>query len=58
MKTGDYTKMELGLIYGMGIGAIVFLLMLALTGEIMWVLAMGAGIALGAGFGATFDQKR
>lgn len=57
MNPREYSKMELGLIYGMGIGAVVFLLMLALTGEAIWIVAMGAGIALGAGFGVTFDQK-
>lgn len=52
-----YTSTELGVMYGLLIGAVIFITMFALTGEILWIVTMGAGIALGLGIGATRGQR-
>ena len=52
-----YTPTELGMTYGLLIGAVIFLTMFSLTGEIMWILAMGTGIALGLGIGSSMGQR-
>lgn len=58
MDKRTYTKTELGMIYGIAIGATVILIMYALTDEILWNLTMGLGLALGLGIGASLDKKR
>lgn len=53
----EYTKTELGMMYGLLIGAVVASLMMALTGDAWWLAFTGAGIALGYGLGATWDKR-
>ena len=57
MNKRKYTRTELGMLYGVlsggAIGAIVF----ALTGEVLWLGAVGIGIALGLGIGASLDKS-
>jgi len=57
MKKRKYTPTELGMIYGMLVGAVVFLVMFALTSEILWILAIGPGVAMGLGIGATMEKR-
>lgn len=57
MDTRHYTKTEWGTIYGMLVGAVVFLTMFSLTGEILWILTVGTGLALGLGISATMEQR-
>lgn len=58
MGKRQYTPTELGMMYGLLIGAVIFLTMFSLTGEIMWILAMGTGIALGLGIGSSMEQRK
>lgn len=57
MNNRAYTKAELGMLYGMMIGASIFLIMFALTSELLWVLAVGIGLALGLGLRASMDER-
>jgi len=54
----EYTKAELGSIYGLLIGAVIGVAMFSLTGEAWWLTVTGAGIALGYGLGATWDRRQ
>lgn len=53
----EYTNTELGMIYGLLIGAVLGITFFALTGEAWWLTIVGAGIALGLGLGATWDRR-
>jgi hypothetical protein len=53
----EYTNAELGMMYGLLIGAVVGILILALTGEAWWLALTGAGLAVGYGLGATWDKR-
>lgn len=57
MNKRQYSKTELGMMYGLLAGAAVFAIMFALTGNALWTVAVGAGIALGLGIGATMDKR-
>jgi fucose permease len=53
----EYTSAELGMMYGLTIGAVVASLLMALTGDAWWLSFTGAGIALGYGLGAARDKR-
>ena len=53
----EYTRTELGMMYGMLVGAVIALTMFTLTGEAWWLAMTGAGLALGLGLGATWDKR-
>ncbi len=49
---------ELGMMVGIVAGAAVFAIMLAITGSVLWIIAVGAGVALGLGVGASLDARK
>lgn len=55
MRNRQYTKAELGLVSGTLVGASIGVLLMALTGDAIWLTVTGVGIALGYGIGATMD---
>ncbi len=57
MNKRQYSKTELGMMYGLLAGAAIFAIMFALTGNVLWTAAVGAGLALGLGIGATMDKS-
>ncbi|MGC5585612.1 hypothetical protein ACQE98_01925 [Ornithinimicrobium sp. W1679] len=52
--TPTQTGMMYGMIAGAGIGAVMF----ALSGDVLWIVLAGVGVALGLGIGATVEQSR
>jgi VIT1/CCC1 family predicted Fe2+/Mn2+ transporter len=58
MHKRQYTKTELGMVYGMAIGAAIFLVMFAITNDTQWIAALSVGLALGLGIGATMDKNQ
>ncbi len=56
MKRG-YTNTELGMMFGLLIGAALGITIFALTGQAWWLTVAGAGLALGFGLGATWDKR-
>ena len=57
MSNRKYTKTELGMMYGVMIGGAIGAIMFALTGEVVWFGAVGIGIAVGLGIGASLDKS-
>jgi uncharacterized membrane protein YgaE (UPF0421/DUF939 family) len=53
----DTTKTELGMLYGMLVGAVVALTLFSLTGDAWWLSMTGAGLAFGLGLGATWERR-
>lgn len=53
----EYTRTELGMMYGLLVGAVIALTLFALTGEAWWLSMTGAGLAFGLGLGATWDKR-
>lgn len=54
----EYTKTELGMMYGLLIGAVIGVALMIVTGQAWWLAIAGAGLALGLGLGATWDRQR
>jgi len=57
MNKRQYTPTELGMMYGMVIGAAIGVILFAITNEVWWLGAIGAGLALGLGIGASMEKK-
>ena len=53
----EYTKTEMGMMYGLLVGAVIALTLFTLTGDARWLTMTGAGLALGLGLGATWDTR-
>lgn len=53
----DYTKIELGMMVGMVVGAAIAVTMFALTGQAWWLAITGVGLAFGLGLGATWGER-
>ena len=53
----EYTKTELGMMYGLLIGAVIGVALMIVTGQAWWLAIAGAGLALGFGLGATWDRQ-
>lgn len=53
----EYTKTELGMMYGLLIGAVIGVALMIVTGQAWWLAIAGAGLALGLGLGATWDRQ-
>ena len=54
----EYTKTELGMMYGLLIGAVIGVALMIVTGQAWWLAIAGAGLALGLDLGATWDRQR
>lgn len=57
MNGQRYTPSQLGLVYGMALGAALGLLLLSFTGDAIWLVLTGVGITLGYGIGATWERR-
>jgi uncharacterized membrane protein YgaE (UPF0421/DUF939 family) len=53
----EYTKTELGMMYGMLVGAVIALTLFSLTGQAWWLAMSGVGLAFGLGLGATWERR-
>lgn len=53
----EYTKTELGMMYGLLIGAVIGVALMIVTGQAWWLAIAGAGLSLGFGLGATWDRQ-
>ncbi len=57
MNNRKYTSTELGMMYGLLAGAAIGLVLFAITSNALWFIAIGAGLALGFGLGATWGRR-
>ena len=57
MTRRAYSETGLGMMAGIVAGAAILAIMLAITGSVLWVIAVGASLALGLGIGATLDKR-
>lgn len=57
MNKRNYSKTELGMMYGVVSGGAVAAILFALTGNALWFTAVGVGLAIGLGVGASMDRK-
>lgn len=56
MKQRKYTKAELGMMYGITLGAGIGIPMFVITNNVLWFTAIGAGLALGLSVGSGKDR--
>ncbi len=56
MNKRKYTKAELGMLYGIALGAGIGIPMFVITNNAIWFVAIGTGVALGISIGASKDR--
>lgn len=57
MAGSRVTPTQAGMMYGMVAGAGIGAVMLALSGDVLWLILGGVGVALGLGIGATVEHS-
>lgn len=57
MNKRQYTPTELGMMYGMTIGAVIGVILFAITNQPWWLGMIGIGVALGLGIGTAMDKR-
>ena len=58
MKTREYSLAQLGMLAGIVWGAGIGVLLFVLTGQVLFITITGLGLALGLGIGAGMDRSR
>lgn len=56
MKHCRYTRAELGMMYGMTVGAGIGIPMVVVTNNALWFMAIGVEVALGFSIGSGKDR--
>lgn len=57
-STRRVTPTQLGMLWGIVVGAALGVVLFAVTSTALWLTLPGVGVALGLGVGATIDKRR